>query len=107
MITESHCVDYGLKVFDRDPPIQTFHDVLYLPRIPGHYDSQYGIYDLYGRMIPTAGPRRGWPNAALGQSASCCISPSNAFPSSPEPAYFYGGNIVPHYGHFITETLSR
>lgn len=107
MVEESHCVDCGLKVFDIDPPIQTFHDTLYLPRILGHYDSQYGVYDFYGRMIPTAAPRRGWPNAALGQSASCCISPSGAFPPSPEPAYFYGGNIVPHYGHFITETLPR
>ncbi|WP_025886082.1 glycosyltransferase family 61 protein [Asaia prunellae] len=105
MIMVSHCVDYGLQIFDNDPPIQTFHDTLYIPRIPGHYDSQFGLYDNYGRLIPTAGPRRGWPNAALGQSPSCCVSPSDAFPLSPEPTYFYGGNITPHYGHFMTETL--
>ena len=107
MIESSHCVDYGLKTFEKDPAIRTLEDVLYLPRIPGHYDAQYGLYDIYGRMIQSAGPRRGWPNYPLGQTESCCISPSSNHPSAPEPLYFYGGNIVPHYGHFITETLPR
>lgn len=107
MIFESHCVDHGLKIFENDPHVDTCRDVLYIPRIPGHYDSHYGIYDPYGRMIQSAGPRRGWPNYALGQSESSCISPSPGYPLSPEPFYYYGGNIVPHYGHFITETLPR
>lgn len=107
MIEISCCVDHGLKTFEKDPSIQTFEDVLYLPRIPGHYDANFGLYDQYGRLIQCAGPRRGWPNYPLGQSESCCISPSPHHPSAPEILYFYGGNIVPHYGHFITETLPR
>lgn len=106
-VQDSKCMDGGLKVFEDDPQSLIIHDSVYIPRIPGHYDAQFGIYDIYGRLVQTAGPRRGWPTQALGQASSCCVSPSKAFPAAPELQYFYGGNIVPHYGHFITETLPR
>lgn len=107
MYENAVCMDAGIKVFDRDPPVETRYDTLYIPRIPGHYDAEYGLYDPYGRLIQTAGPRRGWPNASLGQNQSCCVSPSSAFPTAPDLLYFYGGNITNHFGHFLTETLPR
>lgn len=103
----ARCVQSGLKFFEEPPKTEVHHQCLYIPRIPGHHDEKYGIYDCYGRLIPTAGPRRGWPNKALGQSQSCCVSPSPAFPLAPESKYFYGGHIGTHFGHFITETLPR
>jgi len=75
MYENAVCMDAGMKVFDRDPPVEAHYDTLYIPRIPGHYDAKYGLYDPYGRLIQTAGPRRGWPNASLGQNQSCCVSP--------------------------------
>ncbi|WP_158625420.1 MULTISPECIES: glycosyltransferase 61 family protein [unclassified Asaia] len=107
MFEESICCDEGLKTFLADPAIRILEDGLYVPRIPGHYDRNFGLYDIYGRLVQEAGPRRGWPTQPLGQSASCCVSPSSSHPRAPEGCYFYGGNINDHFGHFLTETLPR
>ncbi|GBQ15126.1 hypothetical protein AA21291_2067 [Swaminathania salitolerans LMG 21291] len=35
------------------------------------------------------------------------MSPSPEHPKAPEDIYYYGGNIMNHFGHFITECLPR
>ena len=106
-IISANPVSAGLKIFQNPPEINIYDDVLYIPRIPGPHDSNYGIYDSYGRLVQTAGPRRGWPNFSLGQSPSSSISPSSSYPRATENSYFYGGHIGTHFGHFLTETLPR
>lgn len=107
MYIQSNCIQAGLKIFEKDPEIRIHEDCFYIPKLTEFHDHNYGIYDLYARLVQTAGPRRGWPNEVLGQSQNCIINPTSNHPLAPESCYFYGGHIGSHFGHFITETLPR
>ncbi|MBR0558872.1 glycosyltransferase 61 family protein [Neokomagataea anthophila] len=100
---------FGLKIFNDEPEINVRKNVLYIPRDLNltDLDKSFGLYDRYGRLISDAGPRREWPNHAVGQSDVSCIDPSGRHDVAPRGDYFYGGHVGTHFGHFIAETLPR
>nr|WP_294914284.1 glycosyltransferase 61 family protein [uncultured Neokomagataea sp.] len=100
---------FGLKIFNDQPETNVRKNILYIPKDSNltDFDKSFGLYDRYGRLMSDAGPRREWPNHAVGQSDVSCIDPSGGHDIAPHGDYFYGGHVGTHFGHFITETLPR
>ncbi|MEH3146506.1 MAG: glycosyltransferase family 61 protein [Methylobacterium frigidaeris] len=72
------------------PALREVADALYLPH---SFDGPWGVFGPDGRIGPDGvdGPL---PDPA-------------GVPAAPEAEYLYLGHLVPHYGHFIIDSLSR
>lgn len=108
------CSEYSLKATgsakfalatEVPPEIQIMHDVVALP-------GKVGLYDLNGHRIEAAHFRTLGPDApaALRQRLYTKTPETIPLPThlkTLDAPVFYGGALVPHYGHFIIDSMSR
>ncbi len=89
-----------------NPPITTFHDVLYIPLgVPG---IATGLYDRGRKLISQGAYFRGGSDIRLVHSAYITKLRPEHYPiHEDEYDYVFCENISDHYGHFILATLSR
>ena len=87
------------------PEVEILHDVVALP-------GKVGLYDLNGHRIDAAHFRTLGPDApaSLRQRMYTKTPETTCLPTDLETfqaPVFYGGALVPHYGHFIIDSMSR
>ncbi len=91
-----------------DPHFHTYRDVVYVPL--GYEGHNAGVFDRGRRLITDAGCFHGLPTVHPGAGANgsfvSTINPDDVAEVISEPMIF-GGHFSPHYGHFLTSTLSR
>lgn len=89
------------------PIRETHKNIIYYPindYIAWELDPDWGIYNLDGDLLDSAAYYRGPGKNLVGQQKKKEI---DGFEYSNNFKYLYGGNIIPHYGHFIISTMSR
>lgn len=86
------------------PKVLDCTEVMYLPH---RQQGPYGIYDAQGAAIEGTINFRGPARRPLRQRQSMTVTPEPAEATCNEPDLVYVGEIFPHFGHFLTTTLSR
>lgn len=100
------CTAVGGKSDIREtlPKVLDCSEVMYLPyRQRGHW----GIYDAQGKAIEGTINFRGPARRPIRPSQSMTVKPEPAEETCDEPDLVYVGEIVGHFGHFLTTSLSR
>ena len=92
-----------------EPTIEIHRDCIYVPmnnQLNFWEDFSWGIYDANGHIIEAAAFCM-LPNMTKsGQGEVCNLEISN-LEYAPCDQYFYVGNIMNHYGHFVCSSMSR
>ena len=87
---------------DTVPKVMDSNDVIYLPhRNPG----PWGIYDAQGAAVEGTVNFRGPMRVPVNQQMT--VTPEIADATCSESDLVYVGEIFAHFGHFLTQTLSR
>jgi len=91
-----------------EPKIEIHRDCVYVPVESGNFweNRYWGVYDSNGNIIDGAA-FRSLPGMALNGQSSRCIADVADAPYAPRDCYFYVGNLINHYGHFICSSMSR
>jgi capsular polysaccharide biosynthesis protein len=84
------------------PTVSKLNDLVYLPLTN---DGKWGVYDQSGTAIENAFNFRGRGRSPIRQSLEIEV-PANLQAAADEEI-IYVGTLYPHFGHFITTTLSR
>jgi hypothetical protein len=93
---------------ETDPDVGVYKDCVYVPANAGNFwtDKSWGVYASDGRIIDAAAFRNTPGKELCGQNETCLVDFGDA-PYAPRACYFYVGNIINHYGHFICSSMSR
>ena len=83
-------------IVDGLPELRTVRDAIYLPRAPG---APWGLFGPDGERLGEAG------DVPAGSDLSAVLAGS--IETAPDEPYLYLGPMVLHYGHFVTDVLSR
>jgi hypothetical protein len=75
-------------------------------KITWELDKGWGLYDEDRNLIDGAAYYRGPGKNLIGQKIKAEDIKSH-IEIAPPDRYLYGGNIIPHYGHFLISSLSR
>ena len=87
------------EVYCRNVVFRPFDPVLWLS------DPNWGVYFTDGRLVEAASYRRLPRRDLVGQSEA--IKPTSKILPIWNGICYYGGPIIPHYGHFLTAALPR
>ena len=93
------------RLISADPEIGHHCGVAYFPSGQG---KSWGIYDLQGALVTDTVDLHG-PKGDHRHDQATVLDRTllGDLEEAPEAAYFYGGFINPHYGHFIINSLAR
>ena len=92
-------ISAGFRVFKGSPEVKVFNDVIYMPQFPC-------LYSRNGLRINCSCLYRGPGRTELATKAPDKIEPPKIFKKVSQ-RMIYGGEITLHYGHFLTESISR
>jgi hypothetical protein len=95
-----------LTAISNDPSYQVLKNVVYTPARSMSGRKQGALYDASLRIVPHSELRRGLDHSSVN------FDPAHLLPNSfsakkQDGLYLYLGTLMPHYGHFITETLAK
>lgn len=91
-----------------EPGIEIHRDCVYVPIELGNFweNPYWGVYDRNGQLIEAAA-FRSLPGMRLTGQSPTCIAEIGDVPYAPRDLYFYVGNIIPQYGHFLLSSMAR
>lgn len=87
-----------------DPKVSQLSGAVYLPQLR---DKSWGIYDRDGRIFAPAVDLHGPGGETHNQCDTVTLPAHDDIKLAPEKYYIYGGELNPHFGHFIVNTLPR
>ncbi|MGY2052993.1 glycosyltransferase family 61 protein [Methylobacterium sp. JK268] len=92
------------RILTEPPRLRTVRNARYLPLAQG---GAWGVFDADRRIVEESvdyvGPERHLPHQIVDWPADM----PDPVEEAPEEHYLYVGQINPHYGHFIINTLAR
>lgn len=94
-----------LAAFDHAPSATAHRNVTYTPAKLGKADSRGALYDESGSILPGSRLIRGLRDEPASHDAPSI--PITSGMKTLKGRYLYIGRLMPHYGHFITETLAK
>ncbi len=105
LIRTSLAYGFTTAITDKDPRIEVYEDVLYVPFNQNGWEP--GIYDRGRKLIIASADFRAMPQAGpvFGKYVGN-VDPDSVLDVIEEPLIF-GCHFIPHYGHFLLSTLSR
>ena len=98
-----------MPLFAQDPAIEVHRDCIYVPiHMPVNFweNPHWGVYDSDGRNIDAAAHHM-LPNMGRSGQSDIIDVEVEGLDYAPCQRYFYVGNILNHYGHFLCSSMSR
>ena len=101
-------ISQKLNVFNSVPEYYSYNDVLYYPARKSPFING-GLYTAQGKLINASALFRGYAkNEQITKPLAIASTTHNLKKIKPlQGSYVYIGPIVNHYGHFLTECISR
>lgn len=96
----------GLKYIEQDPVVRIVIGALYVPKTHPPVSENYGIFDTYGRLIPESAYFTGLDSNLNSQSWKTLVDPTVSHDIA-TGTYYYVGELITHFGHFLTGMLPR
>jgi len=98
------------RIISERPNARSFRDVIYSPFKAGdlfNQNTQWGVFEKDRSIVMDAAYIRGSERKLISQSSKLRDVENSDLMYAPEDTYFYGGILIPHFGHFLITSLSR
>ncbi|MCJ2082774.1 glycosyltransferase family 61 protein [Methylobacterium sp. J-090] len=96
-----------------NPKIEVYKDCVFAPmRLSSEHGGSFwanhhwGVYDQDGNLVPGAAFSY-LPNFEISGQNEICLHEISNISYAPTQQYFYVGNLINHYGHFLCSSMAR